>query len=79
MLQDAGIPTEFPAIVHNPTTKTYYFAGDYADFEKRAFTKWQGFPKMYPYFASDLSEFYWKIYFPLFSDILNQINDEKAR
>lgn len=78
-LKEAGIPREFPAIVHNPEKKTYYFAGDYADFEKRAFTKWQGLPQIYPYFATDISEFYWKLYFPLLSDILKQINDEKVR
>lgn len=79
IVKKAGIPTEFPAIVHNSSNQTYYFAGDYADFEKRAFTKWQGFPKMYTYFASDLSEFYWNMYFPMMSDILNQIHEEKER
>ena len=79
MLKDAGIPIEFPAIVHNPSSKTYYFAGDYADYEKRAFTKWQGLPTIYQYFAADISEFYWKSYFPLMSGILREVEDEKER
>lgn len=78
-LQVAGIPTDFPAIVHTSSTKTYYFAGDYADFQKRAFVKWQLFPNIYPYFATGISEFYWKSYFPLLSDIITQISEEKVR
>lgn len=79
LLEDAGIPTAFPAIVHNASTKTYYFAGDYADYEKRAFTKWQGFPKIYPYFAAESSSFYWRSFFPVMSEIITQVNDEKVR
>ncbi len=78
LLKDAGIPTEFPAIVHNANSKTYYFAGDFADFDKRAFTKWQLFPKFYQLFATDTSEFYWNSYFPMLSKILNEISDEKV-
>ena len=78
-LREAGIPTDFPAIIHNAENKTYYFAGDYADFDKRAFTKWQGLPKVYPYFATDLAEFYWKTYFPLLSHIIQDIYDEKEQ
>ena len=79
MLQEAGIPTEFPAIMHNPSNKTYYFAGDFADYEKRAFTRWIGLPKLYQFFSTDVSEFYWKSYFPMISEIITQIDNEKVR
>lgn len=79
VMKDSGIPTDFPAVIHHKQNKTYYFAGDYADFEKRAFTKWQGVPMMYKYFATDYSEFYWKSYFPLLSTIISNIHEEKVR
>ncbi|WP_062197103.1 hypothetical protein [Massilibacterium senegalense] len=76
-LKDANIPTTFPAVIHHNENNTYYFAGDYADFPKQAFAKWQGSPLLFWVFANDDSAFYWRSYVPLMKEILDDIKEQK--
>ncbi|WP_338750781.1 hypothetical protein [Bacillus sp. FJAT-52991] len=78
-LKEAQIPTTFPAVIHHKQEKTYYFAGDYADFPKPSFAKWSGSPYLFSLFTNDESEFYWRSYVPLMRQILTDIEEEKAR
>lgn len=76
LLKQAGIPSEFPAIIeHLETYKFYYFAGDFADrefFMGSAYFK--GVPALARVFAFKSSEtkstFFWRFYEPLISNIL---------
>lgn len=77
VLQEAGIPETFPAVLHQKQTNTYYFAGDYADFDKKPIVKWQGIHNVYKYFAKDVSAFYWLTYYPMMEEILNETYDRK--
>ncbi|OZI11144.1 hypothetical protein CEW92_13175 [Bacillaceae bacterium SAS-127] len=77
-LKDAQIPTNFPAIVHHEQEKTYYFAGDYADFPKQSLAKWSGAPYLFWLFTDNESQFYWHSYVPLMRHILTDIAEEKA-
>lgn len=79
ILQDAGIPTVFPAVVHQEKEKTYYFAGDYADFPNKALTRLVGAPELYKFLSSKETQFFWLTYFPMMSEILEEIKQEKER
>lgn len=76
-LNKAGIPLEFPAVIHNQSKKTYYFAGDYADFPKRQFTKWQGSNQLYKTLLTKHKGFYYRTYVPIMNEILEEIIAEK--
>jgi len=75
-LVKAGIPTNFPAIIHNKKNKTYYFAGDYADYPKQKLAKWEKSTILLGGLADDDSEFYWSTYVPLMNDIIDEILKE---
>ncbi|WP_143565200.1 MULTISPECIES: hypothetical protein [unclassified Sporosarcina] len=77
VLLEAGIPETFPAVLHQRQENTYYFAGDYADFDKNPIVKWQGIHNVYKYFAKDVSAFYWLTYFPMMEEILDETYDRK--
>ncbi|WP_155961317.1 hypothetical protein [Sporosarcina sp. P33] len=79
VLQGANIPETFPAVLHQNQTRTYYFAGDYADFDKRPILKWQGIHNVYKYFAEDVSAFYWLTYFPMMETILDETYERKTK
>ncbi|AXI00135.1 hypothetical protein DV702_10645 [Sporosarcina sp. PTS2304] len=77
VLHDAGIPEKFPAVLHQESKNTYYFAGDYADFDMQPLVKWQGVHNFYKYFAKDVSAFYWLTYFPMMEAILEETVERK--
>lgn len=72
-LERAGIPTDFPAIIHHRNYNTYYFAGDYADYTKQNLMKWQRSDIFMNIFSNEESNFFWASYVPimrvLFQDI----------
>ncbi|RLQ96141.1 type 1 periplasmic-binding domain-containing protein [Falsibacillus albus] len=77
-LKGFGIPTTFPAVVHQRNAKytSYYFAGDYAD-EPEVPDIYQtvGLTRLKEYFGAKGS-FYWKVYVPMMKQILSSgIND----
>ena len=72
-LKQAGIPTTFPAIIHHEQKRTYYFAGDYADYPKTNLRKWQGSPLVMNLFSNDESNFFWVSYLPIMKVILADI------
>ncbi|WP_203361433.1 hypothetical protein [Bacillus sp. REN10] len=78
-LKKAKIPTTFPAITHHQQEKTYYFAGDYADFPKQPLAKWRGSSYLFWLLSDDESEFYWHSYVPLMRQILTEIAEEKIQ
>ncbi|MEI6609435.1 MAG: hypothetical protein WCO53_06770 [Deltaproteobacteria bacterium] len=76
MLVEHGLSSVFPAIVKTDLPfHTYYFAGDYADYNNS--------PKAYdalvwrPYFgiggADQYDDFFWKIYFPFMKQVMHEI------
>lgn len=77
VLQEAGIPENFPAVLYQENQQTYYFAGDYADFDKKPIIRWQGIHTVYKYFAKDVSSFYWQTYFPMMETILDEAHERK--
>ena len=77
ILEDNGIPLNFPAIIHNQNNKTYYFAGDYADYKEKTFAKLLGIDRFLKVFANGDSDFYWSTYVPLMNKVLEQIIVEK--
>ncbi|PIC79018.1 hypothetical protein CSV75_13675 [Sporosarcina sp. P18a] len=77
VLQEADIPQVFPAVLHQEQANTYYFAGDYADFDKNPIVKWQGVHTVYKYFAKDVSAFYWLTYYPMMEEILDETYKRK--
>lgn len=76
-LRAAGIPTQFPAVLFRENDLTYYFAGDYADFDKQPIVTWESIHHVYKFFAKDVSSFYWLSYFPMMEDILNEAINRK--
>lgn len=69
-LKNAGIPTEFPAIIHNEKNKSYYFAGDYADYPSTLFARWEKTQLLINKITGD-KEFYWSTYVPLMNELLD--------
>ena len=76
ILVEHGLSSVFPAIVKTDLPyHTYYFAGDYADYNNS--------PKAYdalvwrPYFgiggADQYDDFFWKIYFPFMKQVMHEI------
>lgn len=77
-LIENGIPVKFPAVIHhvNPTHESYYFSGDFADqadlpslYQAKGYSalkKWQSRNK------DDLKSFYWRVYHPMMSEIMQQ-------
>ncbi|WP_431028288.1 hypothetical protein [Lysinibacillus sp. LZ02] len=72
-LKQAGIPTTFPAIIHNKENHTYYFAGDYADYTKDNLMKWQRSDFLMNIFSNDTSNFFWTAYVPIMRVILEDV------
>ena len=72
-LDQAGIPTNFPAIIHHPENHTYYFAGDYADYTKDNLMKWQRSDFLMNVFSNDTSNFFWAAYIPIMRVILDEV------
>ena len=72
-LDQAGIPTTFPAIIHHPENHTYYFAGDYADYTKENLMKWQRSDFLMNVFSNDTSNFFWASYIPIMRVILDEV------
>ncbi|WP_394175742.1 hypothetical protein [Guptibacillus hwajinpoensis] len=75
-LEKEGIPLTFPAVIHH--SKTYYFAGDYADRESEFdFYQYRGLPTINRLLLTGdnetLEAFYWKMYMPLMDSILNDV------
>ncbi|MDV6378302.1 hypothetical protein ORD22_08585 [Sporosarcina sp. GW1-11] len=77
VLQELGIPEKFPAVLYQENKQTYYFAGDYADFDMQPLTKWEGVHNFYKYFAKDVSSFYWLTYFPMMEVIIDEAVERK--
>lgn len=77
-LKEAGVPWTFPAIIHHPENKTYYFAGDFADYTKTNLQKWQGSPYFMSIFSNDVTNFFWSSYIPIMKDILSEIETDKG-
>ncbi|MCA1029824.1 hypothetical protein LCL95_02105 [Bacillus timonensis] len=83
-LNDAGIPTIFPAVTQYKNTNytSYYFSGDYADQgELPNIYQTVGFTKLKQWFSPDQSlstlPFYWKAYVPMMNAILHEVADGK--
>ena len=74
-LEDAGIPTSFPAVIHQPKNRTYYFAGDYADYTRDNLMKWEHSDFLMAIFSNDASNFFWVTYVPLMRTILEEVKD----
>jgi hypothetical protein len=79
ILREHGIPSKFPAVIHNPEEKTYYFAGDYADVETTSWPKWVMPNILYDTmaFIEPKEAFYWRSYFPMMTQILKEIEEGK--
>ncbi len=77
-LEAANIPFEFPAVLYKESDLTYYFAGDYADFNKKPIVTFQGIHHIYKYLAKDVSSFYWLTYFPMMETILKETYERKS-
>lgn len=77
LLKHAGIPLSFPAVVHQPEHKTYYFAGDYADYTKDNLMKWERSDFLMTIFSKDSSKFFWMTYVPLMRDILEDVKKQQ--
>lgn len=75
ILEQAGIPASFPAVVHQPESKTYYFAGDYADYTKDNLMKWERSDFLMTIFSQDTSKFFWVTYVPLMRVILDEVKN----
>lgn len=78
-LDNEKLPSSFPAVIHHPEEKTYYFAGDYADYPKRALMKWEGLHHLFKIVANDESQFYWLSYFPMMGSIIDEISEQRKR
>lgn len=78
-LKKAGIPTTFPAIIHNEKNKTYYFAGDYTDYSNNKFAKLEKIDTVFKIISHGNSEFYWSTYVPLMNEIFGGIIEEKKK
>lgn len=76
-LEKESIPTKFPAIVFQKQQKTYYFAGDYADYPKTNLMKWQGSPMLMKVFEKEETKFFWMSYAPIMKQILNNISSKE--
>lgn len=79
VLKQAGIPASFPAVIHQPENKTYYFAGDYADFTKDNLMKWERSDFFMTIFSNDSSKFFWKSYVPLMRGILDEVKSDNTK
>lgn len=77
LLAENGIPSSFPAIVHQQknTAETFYFAGDFVDIaEVPSFYQFAGFAKVRSWLSfesiSGDTSFFWKTYAPMMKKIL---------
>lgn len=77
-LKEAGIPTSFPAVIYQPEGKTYYFAGDYADYTKDNLMKWQNSDFLMTIFSNDTSKFFWVAYVPMMRVILDEVKNNRT-
>lgn len=77
-LKEAGLPLVFPAVIHNKEDKTYYFAGDYAEYPQRVLTKWAGVHLLFKLIAKEDTQFYWQTYTPMLNTILGEVAEERA-
>ncbi|WP_053363284.1 hypothetical protein [Bacillus sp. FJAT-27251] len=78
ILKDHGLPGKFPAVIHHPQNRTYYFAGDYADVETTSWPKWvmpNVFYEMMA-FIEPKEAFFWSSYFPMMTQILQEIEQK---
>ncbi|WP_017812515.1 hypothetical protein [Paenibacillus shenyangensis] len=78
-LQAAGISYEFPAVIRqqHDTYVSYYFAGDYADYDHYSFWRkyqgWENFKRWLTFDRPNSEDaFYWHIYVPLMKSILQE-------
>jgi hypothetical protein len=72
ILQKAGIPLIFPAVMNHPNSNSYYFAGDYADVLSIGFEKWMTALKVYQLFVPEEYHFYWRSYVPMMQILLEE-------
>ena len=79
VLKQAGIPASFPAVIHQPENKTYYFAGDYADYGKDNLMKWERSDFFMTIFSNDSSSFFWRTYVPLMRVILDEVKSDNMK
>lgn len=78
-LKEQGIPTVFPAIIHQPEERKYYFAGDFADIAVDYNSKWSlpsVFYSIYSFFQPD-ETFFWENYVPMMEQIIRQADYEE--
>ncbi len=78
-LEEEGLPEVFPAIIHHPDERKYYFAGDFADIAVDYHSKWSlpsVFYSIYSFFQPD-EVFFWENYIPMMEQILGESDANK--
>lgn len=78
-LRKYNIPFQYPAVMHHPGNRTYYFAGDFADIKDNYWARWVLFEKLEKLIAffGNRAEFFWKSYDPMMTQILDEIEINK--
>jgi len=74
-LRENGIPDQFPAVLHDPERRMYYFSGDYADIAVKYIARLDP-PKSLFRLVAKIREderFYWQSYVPMMNHILDHI------
>ncbi|GAK40269.1 hypothetical protein TCA2_2759 [Paenibacillus sp. TCA20] len=82
-LRTAGVPAQFPAIIHKEqkSHQSYYFAGDFAERTVSPFmVQYKGWDQFVGLFVPNSSPnaFYWNIYIPLMKTILSDIESNRV-
>jgi hypothetical protein len=78
-LDDFGINTKFPAVVHQELKKIYYFSGDFSDIRTGISHRLKGIRQLqYVLSLFNNDQFYWRSYVPLMKVILDDINIAKT-
>ena len=82
LLEDAGIPLSFPAVMKHD--HSYYFAGDYADHDGDLnFHQYKWLPAINRLLTTGdnetLEAFYWKVYMPMMETILQNLKDTDTK